>query len=52
MGDRERERERERQRERERMRERDTHRWFDDIAKISKLKRYKDSEDREVTLQS
>ena len=49
---RKRKRERGRERERERKRERHTHRWFDDIAKISKLKRYKDSEDREVTLQS
>ena len=49
---RKRKRERERERERERKRERHTHRWFDNIAKISKLKRYKDSKDREVTLQS
>ena len=49
---RKRKRERGRERERERKRERHTHRWFDDIAKISNLKRYKDSEDREVTLQS
>ena len=47
-----RERKREGETERERKKERHTHRWFDNIAKISKLKRYKDSKDREVTLQS